>query len=116
MNEDLSNIFEKLNINKDSISPEMVDNIMNMINSNTHSDSQNNGTNSSDIDIDTILKMKSIMDKMNSKNNDSRSMLLQALRPYLKESRRNKLDQYIQMSKIIDILPLLGGEFNNGNR
>ena len=116
MNEDLSNIFEKLNINKDSISPEMVDNIMSMLNNNKHSDSQNNSTNSSDIDIDTILKMKSIMDKMNSKNNDSRSMLLQSLRPYLKESRRNKLDQYIQMSKIIDILPLIGGEFNNGNK
>ena len=32
MNEDLSSIFEKLNINKDNISPEMVDNIMNMVN------------------------------------------------------------------------------------
>ena len=116
MNEDLSNIFEKLNINKDNISPEMVDNLMNMLNNNTNSDSKSNNTNSSDIDIETILKMKSIMDKMNSKKNDSRSMLLQSLRPYLKESRRNKLDQYIQMSKIIDILPLLGGEFNNGNK
>ena len=114
MNEDLSNIFEKLNINKDSISPEMIENIMSMLNSNTNSESQNNGANS--LDIETIIKMKSIMDKMNSKNNDSRSMLLQSLRPYLKESRRNKLDQYIQMSKIIDILPLLGGEFNNGNK
>ena len=116
MNEDLSNIFEKLNINKDSISPEMIDNIMSVLNNNTHSDAQNTSTNSADIDIDTILKMKSIMDKMNSKSNDSRSILLQALRPYLKESRRSKLDQYIQMSKIIDILPLLGGEFNNGNK
>ena len=32
MNEDLSSIFEKLNINKDAISPEMIDNLMNMIN------------------------------------------------------------------------------------
>ena len=114
MNEDLSNIFEKLNINKDSISPEMIENIMSMLNSNTNSESQNNSVNS--FDIETIIKIKSIMDKMNSKNNDSRSMLLQSLRPYLKESRRSKLDQYIQMSKIIDILPLLGGEFNNGNK
>lgn len=33
MNEDLASIFEKLNINKDSISPEMVNNIMSMFNS-----------------------------------------------------------------------------------
>lgn len=32
MNEDLSNLFDKFNINKDSISPEMVNNLMNMIN------------------------------------------------------------------------------------
>ena len=32
MNEDLSSMFEKLNINKDAISPEMIDNIRNMFN------------------------------------------------------------------------------------
>lgn len=35
MNEDLSNLFDKFNINKDSISPEMVNNLMNMINNNS---------------------------------------------------------------------------------
>ena len=35
MNEDLSNLFDKFNINKDSISPEMVNNLMNMLNSNS---------------------------------------------------------------------------------
>ena len=108
MNEDLSSIFEKLNINKDSISPEMLNNIMNTLN--------NNSTDTSSVDMETIIKIKNIMDKINNKKNDPRSMLLNSLRPYLKEEKRNKLDQYIQMSKIIDILPLLGGEFNNGNK
>ena len=122
MNEDLSSIFEKFNINKDSISPEMIDNIMGMLNnnsnSNTSSSDNNSGTSSPDIDIDTILRMKSIIDKMNTKSDDPRSRLLQSLRPYLKESRKSKLDQYIQlmnMSKIIDILPLIGGD-NSGNK
>ena len=39
MNEDLSNIFEKFNINKDSISPEMINNLMGMLGNN----SSNNG-------------------------------------------------------------------------
>ena len=119
MNDDISNIFEKLNINKDNISPEMIDNIMGMLNNNSNnsdSGSQKSGNNSPDIDIENILKMKSILEKLNNQKTDSRSMLLQSLRPYLKESRRSKLDQYIQMSKLIEILPLLGGEFNNGNK
>jgi len=117
VNEDLSNIFEKLNINKDSISPEMINNIMNMFNNTSSSnDSQYSENSSPDIDIDTILKMKTIMDKMNTKNDDPRSKLLNSLRPYLKQSRQNKLDQYMQLmnlSKIIDILPFIGGD-NNG--
>ncbi len=113
MNEDLSSIFEKFNINKDAISPEMVDNIMGMLNNNSTDNTTNNSNSSSpDIDIETILKMKSIIDKLNIKKEDPRSRLLQSLKPYLNENRQNKLDQYIQMSKIMEILPLLGGDFN----
>lgn len=117
MNEDLSNIFEKLNINKDSISPEMIDNLMSMFNNSSNTNdscgSSNSYNSTPDIDIETILKMKTIIEKMNKKNDDPRSKLLQSLRPYLRESRQAKLDQYIQlinMSKIIDILPLIGGD------
>lgn len=113
MNEDLSSIFEKFNINKDAISPEMVDNIMGMLNNNSTDNTTNNSNSSSpDIDIETILKMKSIIDKLNIKKEDPRSRLLQSLKPYLNENRQNKLDQYIQMGKIMEILPLLGGDFN----
>lgn len=115
MNEDLSSIFEKFNINKDSISPEMVNNLMNMLNQNSNDSNNSQDNNSSnnfgDIDFNTILKMKSVIDKMNIKN-DPRSKLLQSLKPYLNENRQNKLDQYIQMSKIIEILPLIGGDVN----
>ena len=122
MNDDLSSILEKFNINKDSISPDMINNIMNMVNThsiNSSTNSSDNSTSSSpEIDIETILKMKTIIDKMNTKNDDPRSQLLRSLRPYLKASRQNKLDQYIQlmnMSKIIDILPFMGGD-NNGTK
>ena len=68
--------------------------------------------------METILKMKRIIDRMNTKNDDPRSKLLSSLKPYLKESRQNKLDQYIQlmnMSKIMDILPFIGGDNNGTN-
>ena len=118
MNEDLSSLFEKLNINKDSISPDMINNLASMLNnksnnSNSSSNSQKEGTNNSstsNIDFETIMKMKTIIDKMNVKD-DPRSNLLLSLKPYLKESRREKLDQYIQLmniSKALDFFPFLG--------
>ena len=120
MNEDLSSLFEKLNINKDSISPDIINNLASMLNnksnnSNSSSNSQKEGTNNSstsNIDFETIMKMKTIIDKMNVKD-DPRSNLLLSLKPYLKESRREKLDQYIQLmniSKALDFFPFLGGD------
>lgn len=126
-NEDMSDIFEKFNnvTDKNNISPDMVNNLFNMLkNSNVSqnsetSDNNQNSNNSTDsssnfngIDFETITKMKSIIDKMNVKD-DPRSNLLQSLKPYLKESRKSKVDQYIQlmnMSKVIDVFPFMGGE------
>ena len=121
--DDLSGIFEKLNIDKNSISEDSINNFLNMLgnssnNTNSSESSYNydnyssaNNSNASGIDMETLLRMKSVMDKMNSKD-DPRSNLLMSLKPYLKESRKGKVDQYIQlmnMSKIIDIFPSMGG-------
>ena len=113
------NLFEKFNINKDSISPDMLNNIMNMVN---NSNFQNSNTSTSEqpnnIDFETILKLKTIIDRMNIKD-DPRSNLLQSLKPYLKESRKSKVDQYIQlmnMSRVIDIFPFSGGDKNSANK
>lgn len=132
MNEDnLSNLFEKFNINKDSISPEMVNNLMNMLGNNS-SNSKNNeqadnnySQNSSgdsqstnNIDFETILKMKSIIDKMNAKD-DPRSNLLESLKPYLKESRKDKVDQYIKLmnlSKVMEAFTFMGGDSKNASK
>ena len=136
-NEDLSNIINKFNNsnNLDSfnnISPEMIDNLMNMINNSNNSNlnkssnqktnnensshnTNNTQFNSNDIDIETILKMKKIIDKMNIKD-DPRSNLLKSLKPYLNENRKSKIDQYIQlinMSKVMDVFPFIGGDKKN---
>ena len=128
-NEDMSDVFEKINnmASNNNISPDMVNNLFNMLNSNTSSNSSENtstsGTssdssnnqssfNSSGIDFETIMRMKSIIDKMNVKD-DPRSNLLQSLKPYLNEDRKSKVDQYIQlmnMSKVMDVFPFMGGD------
>jgi len=124
----MSDVFNKLNniAGQNNISPEMVNNLFNMFNnsnttsddnysSKTHSnnsDNQNSSFNASDIDFETIMRMKSIIDKMNVKD-DPRSNLLHSLKPYLKDSRKSKVDQYIQlmnMSKVLDVFPFMGGD------
>lgn len=134
MNEDLSKLFDKFNINKDSISPEMVNNLMGMLGTNSSSNEQTsnnysentsnnnaqntNNSNSGNIDFETIMKMKSIIDKMNIKD-DPRSNLLESLKPYLKESRRGKVDQYIQLmniSRVIEVFPFMGGDNKNASK
>lgn len=48
MNDDLSNLFDKFNINKDSISPEMVNNLMNMLGNNSSENNEQANYNYSD--------------------------------------------------------------------
>ena len=135
----MSDVFDKLNniAGQNNISPEMVNNLFSMLNNSNSSDSNNsykdqdssnnhvsqssdkssnysNNDNSSNngIDFETIMKMKSIIDKMNTKD-DPRSNLLQSLKPYLKDSRKAKVDQYIQlmnMSKVMEVFPFMGGD------
>ena len=55
--------------------------------------------------MNTILKMKSVMDKMNN-SNDPRSNLLYSLKPYLRDSKKEKLDQYANLLNVAKIAEL----------
>ncbi|MBE5819426.1 MAG: hypothetical protein E7310_01135 [Clostridiales bacterium] len=112
-----SELFEKFNIDKNSISPDMINNLLGMLNNTNVAEEETHKEQSSsnNIDFENILKMKSIIEKMNSRE-DPRSNLLLSLKPYLKESRQGKVDQYIQllnMSKILEVFPFMGGDKKN---
>lgn len=120
MNEEIYNSLSNMLGNSDTS-----DNFKNIM-SNFTSKNNSNGNNSendnsnnlnnfdfSNIDMDTIIKIKNIMSKMNSKKNDPRSNLLLSLKPYLKPSRKEKLDQYIQfmnMTSVMEMFNKTGGE------
>ena len=97
-----------IDINKilSQVSPEMLNNLSSSLNSNSSSNNNNSNQNNFNLDMNTILKMKSIMENMNNKN-DPRANLLYSLKPYLRESKKNKVDQYVNMlniSKIADFM------------
>ena len=123
-----------------NISPDMINNIVNMLKENTnssnsttndimHSDASechhssdnndynknekisNNDANCSDssIDFETIMKVKSIMETMNNKD-DPKANLLYSLKPYLRKSKQEKLDQYINLLKISQVTKLFKNE------
>ena len=122
--EDMMNKGE-LNDVISQIPPEMIQNFSSMMsgnnnNSNNNNNNQNNSSNNqnsttnfdfSNIDMNTILKMQSIMSKMNN-SNDPRSNLLQSLKPYLREERKAKVDQYANLLNVAKIAEL----FNNTNQ
>lgn len=86
---------------------------------NSHSNNNNNnnsGFDFSNIDPATIMKITSAFGKMNNKN-DPRANLLYSLKPYLRDGKKEKLDQYVNLlkvSKIADLLKDDKKENNNG--
>lgn len=104
------------------IPPEMVQNFSSMMNNQTSNNAGNQntkGNNNSNfdfnqIDMNTILKMKSVMENLNSKN-DPRSNLLYSLKPYLREEKRGKVDQYANLLNVAKIADLLKDNNNKEN-
>ncbi len=111
-----------------NITPEMIGNLANILKSNSQDNSSanssssnansssnsdnsenNNSSFASNIDFETILKIKTIMETLNKKD-DPRSNLLYSLKPYLRESKQKKLDQYVNLFKITQISNLFKNE------
>ena len=122
MDEDSNDIFQKLGNILDN--PEMSDNLKNILNSissseNTKESDNNNGENKDassnfpNLDFETILKLKNIIDSFNNTENDSRSNLLLSLKPYVADNKKQKIDQYIKflnLAKVIEIINPMGGD------
>ena len=130
MGDDMAEMFQKVSeMLKNNEIPDNVKSMMNSFvseqnNSSASSENSSNTTESNaqrnsddsfempNIDLNTVLKMKSIVDSMNKQQNDPRANLLRSLKPYLKPSRKEKVDQYIKlfsMGKVFEVLNPLGG-------
>lgn len=124
MSDDMSEMIQKMSeMIKNNEIPDNIKSIMNNLASSNYdnsSDSAEEKTGSNDtnsfIDLDTMLKMKSVIDSMNQQQNDPRTNLLKSLKPYLKPSRKEKVEQYIKlfsMGKVFEVLNPMGGDKKN---
>ena len=124
MSDDMSEMIQKMSeMIKNNEIPDNNTSIMNNLASSNYdnsSESAEEKTDSNDtnsfIDLDTMLKMKSVIDSMNQQQNDPRTNLLKSLKPYLKPSRKEKVEQYIKlfsMGKVFEVLNPMGGDKKN---
>lgn len=138
MMNNIKNMVDNGNISEaiSQISPEMIQNFQNMLNnkqsdtstgstqnhtSNNNSnssnnfDTNNNGNNNFDfskIDMNTMMKISSMLNNMNSKD-DPRANLIYSLKPYLRDSKKGKVDQYanlLNITKMADLFKTMNPE------
>lgn len=119
-----------------SISPEMIQNFSKMLSNqgnnnqtqetnnynknSTQNNNQNQGTNSFDlngIDMNTIMKMSSVLGKVKNSKDDPRANLLNSLKPYLRDSKKGQLDNYMNLLNVAKIAEIMkdNNKENNNN-
>lgn len=117
MNEDFADILNKFstilkekNIDLNNIidNKNMISNIESQTNEQDQNEETycNNTSNDYDfnLDLETILKIKNILGKLNKNIHCPRNNLLFALKPYLEDEKKEKLEQYIKIANLLSVL------------
>ncbi len=106
---------ENLNDVISQISPEMLENFSKMMSKETtKNQNTTNPTNNldfSNVDMNTLIKLASTINTSNQ--DDPRNNLLNALKPYMRDSKKDKMNNYINMLNMAKIANLLNNSNNN---
>lgn len=111
MFKNLSDMLESNNSgdNLKNIFSNFTSNSSDNMNNNNENSNTNNNFDFSNIDMATIMKIKNIMGKMNNKKDDPKSNLLTSLKPYLRDSKKERLDKYMKIMNLTSVMEV----FNN---
>lgn len=134
--EDIKNLINNGNLSEamSHISPEMIQNFTQMMNNNQNNNQTINSNNSqntnnsnqtadsqnfdfSNVDMAAVMKIASAFNNANNNKNDPKANLLNSLKPYLRDEKKGKLDNYINllnMGKIAEVLKDVN--FNKENK
>ena len=118
MNEDLasqlSNILEKNNSDLNQVLESF-----NQSQKNEESSRENDNPpneNSSSIDPEMLIKIQKLLSLVNSNKNSKDEQLLKSLKPYMRQSRKDKIDQYVKLlhiMKLFENFQEMGGNIND---
>lgn len=86
-------------------------NLSNFNNKNSNSSDVNNDL--GNIDMETIIKLSSAIGKIKNNKNDPRANLLNSLKPYLRNEKKEKIDEYMELLNITKIAEIMNDK-NNG--
>ena len=87
-------------------------NLSNFNSKNSNSSDVNNDL--GNIDMETIIKLSSAIGKIKNNKNDPRANLLNSLKPYLRnEKKEKKIDEYMKLLNITKIAEIMNDK-NNG--
>lgn len=109
---DVNNLMKNLSKNNNSSQNSTTNNvpnlndILNNVSSNKNSDEYNASPNNDFQmpDMETMMKIMKLMNSMNSNKNSPSANLLYSLKPFLRDSKKEKVDQYVNFLKISSIL------------
>lgn len=96
MNEDFSEIFNKFS---DILKEKNID--LNNIAGGNPPPADNSDFS---LDVNTILKIKDIISKINKNQDCPRNKLLNSLKPYLENDKKEKLDNYIKIANLLSVM------------
>lgn len=77
-----------------------------MVSSLTSGNQDSNGLNLGGGDLDYIMQMKDIMEKIGSSRNDPRSNLLMSLKPYMRSNRQTSIDNAVKMLNMVKVISM----------
>ena len=123
----IKNMVDKGNLSDaiSNISPEMIQNFSKILSNqggNQNTNNQNNQVKKeeqnesktenstfdfSNLDINTVMKMSSAINKMKDTKNDPRANLLNSLKPYLRDSKKGQLDNYMNLLNVAKIAEIM---------
>lgn len=105
----LSDILNEKNINLNEI-------LENFQANSSNENTENPETNSCQIDTETLLKLQKLFQLIKSGTNSNDEQLLRSLKPYLRDSKKTKIEQYIKLLHILKMFENfqeMGGNIND---
>lgn len=116
---DINSIIQNFNNNSDNSNsidstPSLDDILYNNVSSNTEKSTTSSNNDFQMPDMEAMMKIMKIMKSINQDNENPSANLLYSLKPFLRDSKKEKVDQYIKFLKISSVFSEInksGGDF-----